>query len=84
MTEIRKRGGDDRIMSPRQFINGLADSNLYDLMAFMVWYVKRGGITCYDCIETRVLQSGKPPNCNKCGLPTARLLKRHFKEDNPK
>ena len=80
MTESKHRRGDDRIMSPRQLINGLADSNLYDLMAFLVWYVKRDGITCIDCIETKALSSGVKPNCEKCGLPTARLLKKYFKE----
>ena len=83
MTVIRNKRGDDRIMSPRQLLNGLLDSNLYDLMAFLVWYVKRDGINSYDCIETRAMQSGNPPNCEKCGLPTARLLKKHFKENNP-
>ncbi len=78
-----KRGDDDRIMSPRQLIEKLSDSNLYDLMAFLVWYAKRDGITCYDCILTRKQQSGIKPNCEKCGLPTARLLNKHFKENNP-
>jgi hypothetical protein len=72
------RENDDRIMSPRQFIQKLSDSNLYDLLAFLVWYTKRGGITCVECIETRMMLSKIPPNCVECGLPTARLLKKHF------
>ena len=83
MTRLNNRRGDDRIMSPRQLLNGLLDSNLYDLTAFLVWYVKRDGITCVDCIETKAMQSGIKPNCDKCGLPTARLLKKHFKEVTP-
>ena len=84
MTEVKfRRGDDDRIMSPRKLFNGLADSNQYDLLAFLVWYVKREGITCVECIETRAMQSKTPPNCSKCGLPTARLLKKHFKKETP-
>jgi len=83
MTKLNNRRGDNRIMSPRQLINGLLDSNLYDLLAFTVWYVKRDGITCVDCIETRAMQSGIKPNCDKCGLPTARLLKKHFNKETP-
>lgn len=77
----KTRRGDDRIMSPRQFISGLADSNLYDLLAFLVWYVKRDGLTCIDCIETRALMSKNPPNCEECGLPTARILKKYFSKE---
>jgi len=72
------RRGDDRIMSPRLFLKYLADSNLYDLLAFMVWYLKRDGMTCIECIETRKDLSGKLPDCEKCRLPTARLLKKYF------
>jgi hypothetical protein len=43
-----------------------------------VWYLKRNGMICVDCIETRSQMSGKPPDCEKCGLPTARLLKKYF------
>lgn len=73
-----KKRGDDRIMSPHQLMENLSKSNLYDLMAFLVWYVKRDGITCIDCIEIKKDMSDIPPNCVKCGLPTARLLDKHF------
>jgi len=69
---------DDRIMSPAQLFNYLSNSNLYDLLAFLVWYAKRNGLTCIECIETRNQMSGKPPDCEKCGLPTARLLNKYF------
>ena len=77
---IRKRNGDDRIMSPINLINGLLNSNLYDLLAFLTWYVKRDGITCIDCVETRSMMSKKAPNCIKCGLPTAKILEKYFKK----
>lgn len=71
--------GDNRVMSPKQLIDSLLNSNLYDLMAFLIWYAKRDGITCIDCIQTRAMQTNKPPDCEACGLPTARLLKKYFK-----
>jgi len=79
MTKLKKlKREDDRIMSPRLFFTRLLDSNMYDLLAFLVWYLKRDGMICIDCIETRSGMSGKPPDCEKCGLPTARLLKKYF------
>ena len=74
---IKNSRGDDRIMSPRQLMNKLLDSNLYDLLATAIWYAKRD-ITCIECIQTKALISKKPPDCDKCGLPTARLLKKYF------
>jgi hypothetical protein len=71
------RKGDDRIMSPRQFCTKIMDCNLYDFLAFLVWYLKRD-MTCIQCIETRNMTSGLPPDCITCGLPTARLMKRYF------
>ena len=68
---------DDRIMSPRQIMTKFLDCNLYDFLAFSVWYFKRD-MTCLTCIETRRLGSGTPPDCFKCGLPTARILRKHF------
>jgi len=78
MLNKKFRKDDDRIMSPRQLINGLLDSNLYDCLAWATWYVKRGGLTCIECIQTRSDLSGKPPDCEKCGLPVSRLLKKYF------
>ena len=67
----------DRIMSPRQLGNSFLNCNLYDFLAFLVWYFKRS-FTCLTCIETRKMGSGTAPDCVKCGLPTARLLRKHF------
>lgn len=94
MTKIvhRKKRGDNRIMSPRQLIDKLSNANLYDLLAFLVWYAKRD-TTCIECIETKFVASKIPPDCASCGLPTARLLEKYFKinpykekvnEKNPK
>ena len=80
---LKRRNRDDRIMSPLDLINGLMNANLYDLLAFLTWYVKRDGMICIDCVETRSGLSGKPPNCNKCGLPTARILYKYFQKETP-
>ena len=81
MTKLKAKHEDDRIMSPHQMIDGLMNSNLYDLLALLVWYTKRNGITCEECIRTRTSMSKIPPNCVKCGLPTARLLKKYFDKE---
>jgi hypothetical protein len=78
MLNKKFRQDDNRIMSPRQLINGLLDSNLYDILAWGTWYVKRGGLTCIECVQTRADLSGNPPNCEACGLPTSRILKKYF------
>jgi len=83
MTLKRKKRRDDRIMSPNDLIKGLLDANLYDLLAFLVWYVKRDGLICIECVETRSMLSGIPPNCDKCGLPTARILNKYFGKETP-
>jgi hypothetical protein len=73
---FRKR--DDRIMSPLQLFNHFKGCNLYDFLAFMIWYFKRNGLICIECIETKKMVGNNPPDCFKCGLPTARILRKHY------
>jgi len=35
-------------------------------------------VSCVECIRTRAMMSKQPPNCARCGLPSARLIKRTF------
>jgi hypothetical protein len=69
-------------MTVQELIEGIQRADPLDLLIFMQWYVKRGDITCKKCIELRKSLSGNPPNCYACGLPTAKLLKQHFKGDH--
>jgi len=66
----------------KEIINGALQTDLYEMLVWFSWYFDpERKFTCKECIETRVMGSGKPPNCNKCGLPTAKLMKKHFKKE---
>jgi len=63
---------------------GFSEFDPVDFLYFLTWYLSRpNGQTCKDCILTKSMMSGKAPNCLKCGLPTARLLKKYFKKERP-
>jgi len=53
-----------------------------EIIYFISWFLTKK-MSCEDCITLKSMISGKAPNCFKCGLPTARLLKRHFKKERP-
>ena len=53
-----------------------------EILYFVSWFLKRG-TSCEDCILSKKLTTKRPPNCIKCGLPTARLLKKHFNKERP-
>ena len=70
----------DGVTSLQTLIDGVLKSDPIDLVVWLQWYVAKGNITCKRCIETMKMQGGKPPNCYKCGLPTAKLLRKSFRE----
>lgn len=69
-----------KMVSLSKLIDGVLAADPMDLIVWLQWYVSKGNITCKHCIETMKMQGGTPPNCYKCGLPTAKLLRRHFGE----
>ena len=74
---IKKRVGETTLKS---LFEGILSADPLDFIIWAQWYVKRN-FTCKECIETRVMSSGNPPRCDSCGLPTAKLLNKHFKKE---
>jgi len=69
-------------MTLGKLIDGARETDLYEMLVWFSWYFDpKRKFTCKECIETRAMGSGKPPNCTLCGLPTARLLKKYFKKE---
>jgi len=71
-------------MTIGDLVKGALKTDLYELLIWCSWYFKEGRIPCKECVEVRAMGSGKAPNCYKCGLPTARLLKNHFNKETVK
>jgi hypothetical protein len=64
-------------MTVKELINGILRTDLYELLIWSEWYFRPSRVTCKECVEERALK-GNVPDCVKCGLPQARLLKKHF------
>jgi hypothetical protein len=67
-------------MTLKELVNGALETDLYEMLIWAKWYFGKS-FSCKECIETRKMGSGKAPNCDLCGLPTAKLLKKHFKKE---
>lgn len=69
-------------MTLQQLVTGALKTDLYEMLVWASWYFNpKRTFTCKECIETRVMGSGKAPNCDLCGLPTAKLMKKYFKKE---
>ena len=69
-------------MTGKDFIDGVLRTDLYEMLVWASWYFDpKRKFGCKECLETRKTGSGKTPNCEVCGLPTARLLKKIFKKE---
>lgn len=66
-------------MTPKELIGSILEKDMYEIYIWANWFFRPGRVSCVDCIRTRALMSKKVPNCAKCGLPSARLIKRTFK-----
>jgi len=67
-------------MTLKQLLEGILGCDPFDAIIFLQWYVTKKDLTCRDCIITSKDLAKVPPSCSACGLPTAKLLKKHFKE----
>ena len=54
------------------------DKDIYEMYVWANWFFRETRLSCVDCVKTRSMVSDLPPNCAKCGLPSARLIKRTF------
>lgn len=63
-----------------QLIKGVLRTELYELLIWSSWYFRESRVSCKECVEVKAMGRGKAPDCYKCGLPVARLLKDKLKE----
>lgn len=68
-------------MTLGDIIKGALKTDLYELLIWTSWYFRESRVSCKECIEVRAMGRGKAPDCCKCGLPTAKLLKEKLKGD---
>ena len=64
-------------MTFRDLLNGLLNTELYEMLIWAKWYFRPSRVSCKECIERKAEGSGKAPDCTVCGLPTANLLKKY-------
>lgn len=65
-------------MTPIEFLEVIKNKDIYEMYVWANWFFRKGRVSCVECIRTRAMITKEPPNCAKCGLPSARLIKRTF------
>jgi len=65
-------------MTPKELYEVVKDKDIYEMYVWANWFFRRGRVSCVECVRTRAMLSKEKPNCVKCGLPSARLIKRTF------
>ena len=65
-------------------LKGFKKTDWYDFYLWAAWYFRPNKISCIDCIKTRAKISGIPPDCCKCGNPTAAAMQKYFKNKGDK
>ncbi len=65
-------------MTPKELLNGILEKDIYEIYVWANWFFRESRVSCVDCVNARSMISKKPPNCVRCGLPSARLIKRRF------
>jgi len=63
----------------KQLLDGVLKQDLYELLIWSEWYFRPSRVSCKECVEERSIK-GVVPNCVKCGLPSARLIKNAFRK----
>ena len=69
-------------MTPKELIKGILEKDIYEQYIWVNWFFRSSRVSCVDCVNARAMITHKPPNCSKCGLPSARLIKRRFNQLN--
>ena len=65
-------------MTLTELFKVVKDKDIYEMYVWANWFFRVGRVSCVECIRTRAMMSKQPPNCVRCGLPSARLIKRTF------
>ena len=65
-------------MTLTELFKVVKDKDIYEMYVWANWFFRVGRVSCVECIRTRAMMTKQPPNCAKCGLPSARLIKRTF------
>jgi len=65
-------------MTLTELFKVVKDKDIYEMYVWANWFFRVGRVSCVECIRTRAMMSKQPPNCARCGLPSARLIKRTF------
>ena len=65
-------------MTPKQIFKGFVEKDFYETYIWANWFFRESRVSCVECVNTKALVSKSPPDCAKCGLPSARLIKRRF------
>jgi len=61
-----------------EFFEVAKKKDIYEMYVWANWFFRSSRVSCVDCVKARAMISQEPPNCAKCGLPSARLVKRTF------
>lgn len=71
-------------MTLKELIKGALRTDLYELLIWSTWYFRESRVTCKQCVQEKAMGSGKAPDCYKCGLPTAKLIKQYLEKETAK
>jgi len=68
-------------MTLKDLINGALKIDLYEFLIWSTWYFRETRVSCKECVQRKAEQSGNKPDCYKCGLPTAKLIKTYLEKE---
>ena len=71
-------------MNLSELIKGALKTDLYELLIWSTWYFRESRVACKECVQIKAMGKGKLPDCFQCGLPTARLIKKHLEKETVK
>ena len=66
-------------MTLKELFNGALKQDLYEILIWSEWYFRPSRVACKECVDERKVK-GSPPDCVRCGLPVARLIKNTFRK----
>jgi len=70
-------------MTIGELLKGVLKTDLYELLIWSEWYFRPTRVSCKECVDEKGVK-GRLPECDKCGLPSARLIKKTFRKKKEK
>jgi len=68
-------------MTLADLLKGALKTDLYELLIWSTWYFRESRVACKECVQIKAMGKKDKPDCYTCGLPTARLIRKHLEKE---